>query len=47
MPRKGPAPRHAITPDAVYNSELLSRFINKIMVDGKKSTAESIVLPCI
>ena len=43
MPRKGPAPRHIIAPDAVYNSELLSRFINKIMMNGKKSTAESIV----
>ena len=43
MPRKGPAPRHTILPDAVYHSELLSRFINKIMLNGKKSTAESIV----
>lgn len=43
MPRKGPAQRRAITPDAVYNSELVSRLINKIMLCGKKSTAESIV----
>lgn len=42
MPRKGPAPRRVIQPDAVYNSELVSRFINKLMLNGKKSTAESI-----
>ena len=42
MPRKGPAPRRVIAPDAVYNSELISRFINKLMLCGKKGTAESI-----
>jgi small subunit ribosomal protein S7 len=42
MPRKGPAPRRIITPDAVYNSELISRFINKMMLQGKKSIAEGI-----
>ncbi|MHB9134508.1 MAG: 30S ribosomal protein S7 [Armatimonadota bacterium] len=42
MSRKGPAPRRIIAPDAVYNSELVSRFINKLMLNGKKSTAESI-----
>lgn len=43
MSRKGPALRRDITPDAVYNSELVARLINKIMIQGKKSTAESIV----
>ncbi len=42
MPRKGPAPRRVIAPDAVYNSALISRFINTLMLCGKKSTAESI-----
>ncbi len=42
MPRKGPAPRRLIVPDAVYNSELISRFINKMMHGGKKSIAEGI-----
>ncbi|HEY3379864.1 MAG TPA: 30S ribosomal protein S7, partial [Armatimonadota bacterium] len=42
MPRKGPAPRRVIQPDAVYNSELVTRFVNKLMLRGKKSTAESI-----
>jgi small subunit ribosomal protein S7 len=42
MPRKGPVTRRQVAPDAVYNSELISRFINKLMLDGKKSKAESI-----
>lgn len=42
MPRKGPAPRRLIQPDAVYNSEIISRFINKLMLCGKKGTAETI-----
>lgn len=43
MPRKGPAPRRVIAPDAVYNSDLIARLINKIMIQGKKNAAESIV----
>ncbi|OPZ88167.1 MAG: 30S ribosomal protein S7 [bacterium ADurb.Bin429] len=42
MPRKGPAPRRDVQPDAVFHSELISRFINKIMLNGKKSKAEAI-----
>lgn len=42
MSRKGPAPRREIHPDAVYQSELISRFINKLMLNGKKSASESI-----
>jgi small subunit ribosomal protein S7 len=43
MPRRyRPAKRKAI-PDVKYNSEILSRFVNKLMVCGKKSTALSIV----
>ena len=42
MSRKGPAPRREIQPDAVYNSELVSRFINKMMLAGKKGKSESI-----
>ncbi|HEY3415365.1 MAG TPA: 30S ribosomal protein S7 [Armatimonadota bacterium] len=42
MSRKGPAPHHDIAPDPVYNSELISRFVNKLMLCGKKSAAESI-----
>lgn len=34
------APRRDIQPDAVYNSVLVTRFINRIMMDGKKTTAQ-------
>ncbi|HOB91660.1 MAG: 30S ribosomal protein S7 [Bacillota bacterium] len=43
MPRRGRIPKREILADPVYNSELVSRFINKIMVDGKKRLAESIL----
>ena len=43
MPRKGPAPKRPIQVDPVYNSILVTQLINKILLDGKKSTAESIV----
>ncbi|MEZ5162524.1 MAG: 30S ribosomal protein S7 [Fimbriimonadaceae bacterium] len=43
MPRKGPAPARIVLPDPVYGSELLQRFINRLMLDGKKSKSERIV----
>jgi small subunit ribosomal protein S7 len=42
MPRKGHVTPRPITPDPVYNSVLAQRFINRLMVDGKKSVAERI-----
>ncbi|MCW5942756.1 MAG: 30S ribosomal protein S7 [Fimbriimonadaceae bacterium] len=42
MPRKGQAPKRVIAPDPVYGSELIQRFINRMMLDGKKSKAEHI-----
>ena len=42
MPRKGPAPKRQILPDPKFNSKVLARFINKVMLCGKKSTAERI-----
>lgn len=36
MPRKGPVTKRDVLPDPVYGSKLLTRFINKIMLDGKK-----------
>ena len=42
MPRKGPAPRRALTGDPLFGSKMAARFINKLLVDGKKSKAESI-----
>ncbi|HKJ82459.1 MAG TPA: 30S ribosomal protein S7 [Mariprofundaceae bacterium] len=43
MPRKGPPSRRPVTPDAKYGDVLVSRVVNKLMWDGKKTTAESIV----
>ncbi|OQX62905.1 MAG: 30S ribosomal protein S7 [Desulfococcus sp. 4484_241] len=43
MPRKREVPVRPVPPDARYNSKLVSMFINKLMRDGKKSTAESIL----
>ena len=43
MPRGRKVPKRDIPPDAVYDSVLLQKFINKIMVKGKKSLAEKIV----
>jgi small subunit ribosomal protein S7 len=42
MPRKGPAERRDIAPDPIYNDRLVQRFINRMMLDGKKAVAERI-----
>ena len=39
MPRRNRPPRRVIEPDSKYNSESVSRFANRLMRDGKKSTA--------
>jgi small subunit ribosomal protein S7 len=43
MPRKGPAPKRPLVADPVYNSPLVTSLINKILLDGKRSIAQSIV----
>jgi len=43
VPRKGPAPRREVPPDPVYQNQLVTQLINKVMRDGKKSLAERIV----
>jgi small subunit ribosomal protein S7 len=43
MPRRGHTIKRQVQPDPVYSSEVVSRLINKIMYDGKKSTAQRIV----
>ncbi len=45
--RRRRAPIREVMPDPVYNSKLLTKFINKIMLDGKKSTAEKIIYSAI
>lgn len=36
MPRKGPVSKRDVLPDPIYNSKLVTRLINKMMVDGKE-----------
>ncbi|MFM7060458.1 MAG: 30S ribosomal protein S7, partial [Actinomycetes bacterium] len=43
MPRKGPAPRRELQPDPVYRSVVVTQLVNKILLQGKRSTAEKIV----
>src|SRR5258707_13542068 len=42
MPRKGFVPRREVTTDSVYSSDLGQKFINSMMQDGKRSTAQRI-----
>ncbi len=43
MSRKGQAPKRDVLPDPVYNSKLITKLINNIMLDGKKSVAQDIL----
>ncbi|REJ84349.1 MAG: 30S ribosomal protein S7 [Acidobacteria bacterium] len=43
MPRRREVPKREILPDPVYQSQLLTKFVNVVMRDGKKSTAERIL----
>ena len=43
MPRKGPAPRRDLMPDPVYRSVVVTQLVNKVLLHGKRSTAEKIV----
>ena len=43
MPRKGPAPKSPVIADPVYNSPVVTALVNKVLLHGKRSTAEAIV----
>ena len=43
MPRRGNVPKREVLPDPVYGSELVTRLVNNIMLDGKKGVAQKIV----
>ena len=43
MPRKGHIAKRTVEPDPVYGSDLVTKFVNSMMYQGKKSTAEKIV----
>jgi small subunit ribosomal protein S7 len=43
MPRKGHIAKRDVLPDPIYNSKLVTKLINNIMLDGKKGTAQHIL----
>lgn len=43
MPRKGHIPKRKVLPDPIYNSPIVTRLINSIMLDGKKGVAQDIL----
>src|SRR5210317_531502 len=47
MSRRAQAPKRAILPDPRFNSEMLAKFMNMVMISGKKSAAEHIIYGAI
>ena len=43
MPRKGAVAKREVLPDPIYNSKLVTRLINRLMLDGKRGTASKIL----
>ncbi|MCM3164471.1 MULTISPECIES: 30S ribosomal protein S7 [Bacillaceae] len=43
MPRKGPVAKRDVLPDPIYNSKLVTRLVNRIMIDGKRGKAQSVL----
>ena len=43
MPRRGFVPKRDVLPDPMYNSKVVTKLINSIMLDGKKGTAQKVV----
>ena len=43
MPRRGNVAKRDVLPDPLYNSKLVTRLVNNIMIDGKKGVAQKIV----
>ncbi len=43
MPRKGPVTRRDVLPDPIHNSKLVTRLINRLMLDGKRGVAQNIL----
>ena len=43
MPRRGNVPKREVLPDPLYNSVLVTKLINSIMLDGKKGVAQKVV----
>ena len=43
MPRRGGVPKRDVLPDPIYNSKVVTKLVNQVMLDGKKGIAQSIV----
>ena len=43
MPRRGSVPKRDVLPDPIYNSKIVTKLINQVMLDGEKSVAQRIV----
>ena len=43
MPRRGGVPKRDVLPDPKFNSKVVAKLINQVMLDGKKGTAQTIV----
>ena len=43
MPRKGYIAKRDVLPDPIYNSKVVTKLINNVMLDGKKTVAQTIV----
>ena len=43
MPRKGPVAKRDVLPDPIYNSKLVTRLVNKLMVDGQRGKSQKII----
>ncbi|MCH5161883.1 MAG: 30S ribosomal protein S7 [Clostridiales bacterium] len=43
MPRRSGVPKRDVLPDPIYNSKVVTKLVNQIMLDGKKGTAQAIV----
>ena len=44
MPRRGNVAKREVLADPIYNSKIVTRLVNSIMLDGKKGVAQKIVL---
>lgn len=44
MPRKGAVPKRDVLPDPVYNSKVVTKFINKVMLSGKKALQKKLFM---
>jgi small subunit ribosomal protein S7 len=42
MPRRGGAPKHDVQPDPIFQSKVLTKLINQVMLQGKKGVAQTI-----